>query len=213
VGRRSREEEAEAIHHAVLQGNNRRPIVFDDRDRLAFEIRFARIREELGWLAHSWCLMDSHCHAVLETLLPNLGAGMGLLQGGHARWLNARHGHEGAVFRHRFWSARILDEAHFFRACMYVVLNPVAAGMCDHPGEWRHCSYTATAEGDPDAYALGEERLLCMFGDTPREARGRYAALVGRMSEALREQRVSQGRALWEAVSRVGVPRQPKVPG
>ena len=107
----------------------------------------------------------------------------------------------------------MLDEAHFFRACLYVVLNPVAAGLCDHPGAWRHCSYAATAEGDRDAYADGEERLLCMFGDTPREARDRYAAHVGRMSEAIREQRVPQGRALWEAVSRVGVPRRPKVPG
>jgi REP element-mobilizing transposase RayT len=208
VGRRPRQEDADAIHHAVVQGNGRRPIVFDDRDRLEFELRFARTRQELGWLAHSWCLMDTHCHAVLETASPNLGIGLGRLQGGYARWLNSRHDQEGAVFRHRFWSMRILDDRQFIQACMYVVLNPVAAGLCDHPRDWRFCSYATTADGDPSAYAPGEELLLGRFGDTPREAREGYAALVDRMSSAIREQRTSEGPRLWETVSRFGAGRR-----
>jgi hypothetical protein len=156
--------------------------------------------------------MSTHHHCVVETTAPNLGLGMGRLQGGHARWLNARYGSEGHVFRHRFWSRRVYDNVHLFRACLYVVLNPVAAGLCDHPQEWPWCSYRGTAEGDPDAYAPGERRLLGMFGDTPGEARRAYTKLVGELAENLRASRVSDSKALWAAVE-AEAPRGPKVPG
>ncbi len=119
-----RGEEEGAIHHAVPQGNGRRRIVVDDRDRRAYMARFQRVGRELGWFESAGCLMDTHHHTVVETTEPNLGLGMQRVQGGHSRWLNARHGREGQVFRHRFWSKRVLDEAWFFRACIYVVVNP-----------------------------------------------------------------------------------------
>jgi len=211
--RLTRGEDQGAIHHAVAQGNGRRRIVFDSRDRRSFLLRYGRIQRELGWLVHSSCLMDTHHHAVVETAEPNLGLGMGRLQGGHARWLNARHATEGHVFRHRFWSKRIYNDAHLFRACLYVVLNPVAAGLCDHPQEWPWCSYRSTVEGDPDTYAPGERLLLEMFGDTPREARQNYAKLVGELAENLRALRVESSRSLWAALRDVDAPGGARVPG
>ena len=213
MGRFPRGEEAGAIHHAVAQGNGRRRIVFDHRDRTSFELRYARIRRELGWTVHASCLMATHHHGVVETPEPNLGVGMGRLQGGHARWLNERHGWEGHVFRHRFWSRPIEDEAHLFRACLYVVLNPVAAGLCDHPDERPWCSYRGTANGADDAYMAGEERLLGMFGDTPGEARRSYAAVVGSIAERMRACRSADSSALWEVLAQTDAERRAKVPG
>lgn len=141
--------------------------------------------------------MDTHHHAVVETPAPNLAVGMRRLLGGHARWLNARHEREGSVFKQHFWSRRIANEGWFFRACLYVVLNPVAAGLCAHPREWPWCSYRTTAEGDPGRYAPGEERLLAMFGETPGEARFRYAKLVQETAECIRERRYANGAELW----------------
>jgi len=159
----------------IPAGNNGGRIVEDDCDRASYLARFARIRRELGWLCHASCLMDTHHHAVVETPMPNLGLGMRRLLGGHSHWFNLRHGQTGSVFVPHFWSRRLADEAWFFRACLYTVLNPVAAGLCTHPREWRWCSYRSTAEGDPAAFAPGEERLLRMFGNTPADARAMYA--------------------------------------
>ena len=211
--RRIRGEDHGAIHHAVAQGNGRRRIVFDNRDRRSFALRYGRIQRELGWTVHSSCLMDTHHHAVVQTAEPNLGLGMGRLQGGHARWLNARHGTEGHVFRHRFWSKRIYSDAHLLRACLYVVLNPVAAGVCDHPRDWPWCSYRSTVEGHPGVYGPGEHVLLEMFGGTPREARQSYAKLVGELAENLRARRVESSRSLWAALREVDAPRRAEVPG
>ena len=89
--------------------------------------------------------MDTHHHAVVQTAEPNLGVGMKRL-GGHSRWLNVRHGGEGASVQHD-WSRRIEDDGWLFRACIYVVLNPVAAGLVQHPRHWPWCSFSATADG------------------------------------------------------------------
>ncbi len=198
--RAPREEAPGAIHHVVPQGNGRRRIVEDDRDRTAYLRRFERVCRELEWTAFASCLMDTHHHAVLETSAANLGVGMKRLQGGHARWFNARHGRDGSLFRQHVWSRRVVDEAHLFRACLYVVLNPVAAGLCAHPRDWPWCSYRSTAEGDPETFVEGEHRLLRMFGDSPRSARTNYSALVGKMAEAIRSERIGSGADLWRSI-------------
>ena len=151
--------------------------------------------------------MDTHHHAILETSQPNLGLGMQRLQGGHSLWFNQRHRREGPVFRHRYWSRRILDEEWLLRACVYVVVNPVAAGLCAHPREWRWGSYTSTVNGDPDAYAPGEERLLGMFGDTPLEARLRYVEVIDDAVEIVQGRRLANGREVWGALGDIEILR------
>lgn len=205
MARPPREEAAGAVHHVVPKGSGGRRIVEDDRDRLEFTRRLARITRELQWFVHANCLMDTHHHAVVETAEANLGVGMKRLLGGHSRWLNTRHGTSGSVFTAHFWSRR-LDEAWMFRACLYVVLNPVAAGLCDHPSEWPWCSYRATAEGDPDNFAPGEERLLRMFGRTPSEARRCYADVVDNAVRNIIDGRRLATEELWRALREVRSP-------
>jgi len=209
MGRPSREEEEGAIHHVIPRGNGRGPIVHDDHDRHAYVTRFAGVGRELGWLTHAMCLLDTHHHAIVETSEPNLGPGMRQLLGGHSRWMNIRHGRQGSVFAPHFWSRRIHDERWLFRACLYVVLNPVAAGLCEHPAEWPWCSYLRTAEGDPAAYAAGEERLLAMFGRTPVDARRCYARVVQDAVDGILAERRSPG-ALWEALRQLEGPLPPE---
>jgi putative transposase len=204
VTRRSRSEDEGAVHHVVPQGNAGRPIVRDDRDRHAYTRRFERVARQFQWSISASCLMDTHHHGVVETAEPNLGVGMKRLLGGHSRWLNVRHGSEGSVFRPHYWSRRIEDDGWLFRACLYVVLNPVAAGMCSHPRDWRWCSFSATADGPADAYGPGEERFLGLFGNSPREARPRYAAVVDEMVEVIAARRVRDGRALWHSLGHTG---------
>ena len=185
----------------------------DDKDRTVYLNRFERVARELSWAVVSSCLLDTHHHAVVETAEPNLGLGMKRLQGGHARWFTVRHGRVGNLFRQRFWSRRICDEVWLFRACLYVVLNPVAAGLCGHPRDWRWCSYSRTVDGDPDSYAAGEELLLEMFGDTPREARHNYARVVDDAVERIAEQRRRDARSVWETLSNIAPPRGELVSG
>ena len=70
MGRMLRKEGFGAVHHVVAQGNGRRPIVEDDRDRVAIVNRLERIARELRWATVTSCLMDTHHHVVVQTAEP-----------------------------------------------------------------------------------------------------------------------------------------------
>ena len=198
--RTQRLEAPDAIHHVVPKGSGGRRIVEDDQDRRAFLGRFAAAARDCSWVSHSGCLMSTHHHAVVETPLANLGAGLKLLLGGYARSFNRRHGLAGNLFAQHCWSRRIVDDSQLFRACLYVVLNPVASGLCSHPRDWPWCSYTATAEGDDECFMPGEDRLLRIFGDTPGAARRRYAEVVDEAVELILARRIHDGAVLWRTL-------------
>jgi putative transposase len=89
--------------------------------------------------------MDTHVHLVIETVEPNLSAGMQRLLGGYAFAFNQRYGRFGHLFAGRFASIPVETESHVFEVCAYVVLNPVRAFLVRSPEDWRWSSYRASA--------------------------------------------------------------------
>jgi putative transposase len=81
--------------------------------------------------------MTNHYHLVVEATLIMLSGGFHRLNGIYAQTFNLRHGRHGHLFGDRFWSATIESEEHLQDACRYVVFNPVRAGLCEQPEEWR----------------------------------------------------------------------------
>ena len=191
------------MHHVVPQGNGRCSIVLNDGDRFSYLRRLEGIAADLGWTVHASCLMDTHHHAVVETPEPNLGVGMRRLLGGHARWFNLRHDREGTLFAPHYWSRSIRDDAALYQSCLYVVLNPVAAGLCGHPAEWPWSSYSRTANVPDDIFVAGEERLLRMFGDSPAEARATYRAVVDACVERIQNSRAGDASGLRQAIEQM----------
>jgi putative transposase len=188
----------------VPQGNDGMRIVFDDDDRRSFVGRFAKAVASHGWRCPAYCLMDTHFHAVVETLEPNLGHGMKNVLGWYAYRFNRRHGRSGRLFHGPFWSRRVDKPEHLLTACLYCVLNPVAAGACSHPSAWTWCSFRATA-GLGGASFVDSERLLAMLGETPEQARPRYRALVDAGVARLRGS--APRRRWWAAVDDLVVER------
>jgi putative transposase len=183
------------LYHLICRGNARQPIVVDDHDRLGFFELFAHVLERFSWLSHAFCLMDNHYHLVVETLLPNLSAGMRQLNGLYAQRFNRRHGRCGHVFQARFRSILIEDETRLLDVCRYVVLNPVRAGICDHPGEYPWSSYRATAGLGRPIAGICTDWILSRFGVPAKEARAHYRRFV---AEGLAAALVPRGERLGE---------------
>ncbi len=124
----------------------------DDKDRTTFLNRLADVASAQMWDVHAYCLLDTHAHLVLRTRHGNLGSGMGRILGWYAHRFNGRHGHEGHLFLSPFWSRVIEGPEQHVRACLYVALNPVAAGVCRTPAEfaWQRIADTAFAEHGVD---------------------------------------------------------------
>ena len=171
MGRRLRIFEPGAYYHLAARGNNGEPIVWDDLDRLDFLRGLSRIVFEQSWRVVPYCLFTNHYHLLMRPAERGFAAGVQLLNCGHARRMNRKHGRTGHLFRNHYSWWPVQSDEHLLEAVRYIVLNPVRAGICSGPDQWRWSSYRAAVdlEHPSDFLALGD--LLGLFGTTPAKAR------------------------------------------
>ena len=167
-----------ATYHVTTRGNRKQEIFVDTRDRLRFLQLVQEVVDLLGWACHAYCLMTNHYHLLVQTSEPNISRGMHRLNGVYAKWFNWRHGYEGHLFDRRFGSVLVEGHAHLLELTRYIVLNPVRAGLCRYPGEWRWSSYSAMlGERDRPAF-LQTAWALSLFSREPKRARELYREFV-----------------------------------
>jgi REP element-mobilizing transposase RayT len=193
VGQVHRIQSGEVLYHVCSRGVDKQ-LIFDvvDGDRAVFIKLLERTVARYGWRLHAYCLMGNHFHFVLDTPEANIAAGMQYLKSAYALWFNEEKPREGHLFERRYYAGVVDREAHFFATCRYVVLNPVRAGLCRHPADWRWSSYRATAGLVAPPPFLRTDFVHELFGQGPAAAK-RYAQFV---ADALPDRTVHSGRAL-----------------
>ena len=149
----------------------------DDFDRRRFLKTLGAVVEETGWLCLGFCLMNNHFHLLLETPEPNLGEGMHRLQTAYAKGFNERHQRDGHLFQGRYGSKRMKSEAQLWTTAAYIARNPVEAGLCSDPVDWKWGSHRFVLEGGEPRW-LAVERLLWHFGGVGGDPRRIYGALA-----------------------------------
>ena len=180
-----------ALYHVTSRGNGRADIYLDDADRHVFLSVFDAVCQRMHWLCYAYCLMNNHYHLVIETSDGNLSAGMRQLNGIYTQRFNRQHERVGHVFQGRYKAILVDRDVYLLELARYVVLNPVRAGMVDHPGKWLWSSYRVTVGEAAAPSWLAQGRLLGQFGHTTREARQRYAQFV---------QDGQQQASIWQAL-------------
>jgi len=137
-------------YHVFSRGSNRLSIFFDDSDFTEFLVQLARIVAKHGWRLYSFCLIPNHYHLLVSPSGRGLSDGMRELNGGFSRRTSRKYGRIAHLFHNRFGHKRIADEEQFVWTTRYIVMNPVEAGICARPSQWRWSSHRA---------AVGAERL------------------------------------------------------
>lgn len=98
----------------------------------------------------AYCLMPNHVHmAVVPERRDSLASLLRVTHHCYARKVNARRGWQGHLWQERFFSC-VMDEQHLLAAVRYIELNPVRAGLCDRPEQWRWSSVHAHKSGRSD---------------------------------------------------------------
>ncbi len=105
------------------RGVDRGRIFFSDNDRTDFGQRLADIHLELGVRTIAYCLMDNHYHLLMHCPDGGLSKAMQLLSGVFTRHVNDRVGRDGPLFRGRFHSQLITDDAYLLAAVRYIHRN------------------------------------------------------------------------------------------
>jgi REP-associated tyrosine transposase len=179
--RKPRLEIAGAAFHVCAQGVNKQSIFRDDEDRLLYLRLLAQVVKTYEWRLLSYNLLGNHIHLLIVTVLPNLGAGMGLLHGTYARRFRERHDERGFghLFQDRFVSAPARDEGWLWRDIAYVALNPVKHDFCVRPEDWEWSSHTAIVRGQQPSW-VDTERLFGYFEIDGGDGRANYLEWVER---------------------------------
>ena len=166
---------AGAIYHIQSRGNRRSAIFLDDYDRRTFLSRLAYVVSKYEWECDAFCLMTTHYHMILTTPKPNVAAGMQYLNSRYAEYFNGRHALSGHVFQGRYWSTVVESDEQLLSVHRYVALNPVRAGICQHPADWPWSSYAAVV-GRQALSFVRIEKLFRQFGtgNTARRALRRF---------------------------------------
>lgn len=183
MSRRQRTEAPGAIHHVIARGNAGGRIVEDDEDRRAFIARLDAVCERFEWRVHAFCLMDTHVHAVVETLEPTLGIGMQRLLGGHAYEFNRQHDRFGHLFAGPYAASEVDSDAYLLEVCVYVVLNPTRAGFVHAPEDWVWSSYRSSAGLAPAPSFLYIGLVPTMLAPEQVRAQELYRQLVRETAE------------------------------
>ena len=178
MNRRQRREQADGVFHVSARGNNRELLFYDDVDCERYLKLLAWVIGLMGWRCLSYCLMPNHIHLLVQTPSPNLGRGMQRLHGSYARGLNERHGRCGHVFQGRYDAVPVEDDPQFWVATRYIARNPVKAGLCARPEDYRWASHASLVTGRAPAW-LDRARLLELFSSAGGDPLERYVEFTG----------------------------------
>ena len=127
----------QGVVHIVTRGAGGIAVYRDDPDRFRFLNLLHSVANRFEWRMEAFCLMTTHYHLVAWARREPLSAGLHRLNGLYASGFNRRYGRRGHLFGDRFWAASIESDRRLAAACRYVMFNPVRAGLCDTPGDWR----------------------------------------------------------------------------
>ena len=177
------------IHHVTGHSIVEQAAFPDDEARRGFLSLLVSAARRLEWHVLAYCLLSTHYHLLVQTEAPNLGVGMRSVQARHSAKLNVRLARTGHLWRDRFRSKVVETGSHVVRAAAYIDLNPVAAGICDDPGDWQWGSYRANA-GLAEPWSWHRPDLIYVhMGASLDEVPGVYRDLVENMASYVRETR------------------------
>jgi putative transposase len=87
--------------------------------------------------------MNNHYHLLVQTPDANLSKGMRQLNGIYTQYYNRRHGLTGHLFKGRYKSILVDQDAYLMELSRYIVLKPVKAGKVKSVEKWVWSSYRA----------------------------------------------------------------------
>jgi putative transposase len=172
--------------HIVQRGNNRAACFLGDQDRSFYLFHLERLLPRARCALHAYCLMTNHVHLLLTPAAPEscarLMKDIGQL---HTQYVNRQYGRSGTLWEGRFKSCVVQREGYLMSCYRYVELNPVRAGLCSHPSEYRWSSFRINAEGVGGGLVSPHDEFQGL-GASDTERRAVYANLFGSVLEDCR---------------------------
>jgi putative transposase len=158
--------------HLIQRGNNRQVCFVAEEDYRFYLDWLKEYAAKTGCRIHAYVLMSNHVHLLVSSpTTDGLGAMMKALGQRYVQYVNRTYRRSGTLWEGRFRSCLTQEESYLLACQRYIELNPVRAGMVEHPGEYRWSSYRANAQGVENTLVQPHELYLALGRETAeREA-------------------------------------------
>ncbi|MDD3449064.1 MAG: transposase [Gammaproteobacteria bacterium] len=137
--------------HVIQRGNNRDACFFAEEDYLFYRECLGSAARRYRVAVHAYVLMTNHVHILMS---PEDEAGVSRVVQSvgrrYVQYVNRTYRRSGTLWEGRHKSSLVQAESYLMACQRYIELNPVRAGMVEHPGDYRWSSYNHNAWGHPD---------------------------------------------------------------
>ncbi len=160
--------------HVVQRGHNRRNCFRCEQDFATYASLLRKAAQRWDVAIHAWVFMSNHVH-ILMTPAHEGGISrlMHQLGSNYVRYFNQRTGRSGTLWEGRFRSCLVQDDEYLLQCHRYIELNPVRAGMVEHPAEYPWSSYRSNADGVPSNLLTPHPTYLELGNELTRRQRYR----------------------------------------
>ena len=137
-----------AMYHVVARTNRGEHMLSTDTMKQLIYLVIKRAKKKYSFTLANFCLMGNHIHFMI-TPAPgeNLSRIMQWILSVFALRFNTIFGLKGHVWYDRFKSKVIEDLRQFLNTFIYIVENPVRAGIVKHPHDYRFNAVTFLRRG------------------------------------------------------------------
>ena len=96
----------------------------------------------------------------------------------YVQYINRNYERSGTLWEGRFRSCLVQQDAYLMACYRYIELNPVRAGLVQHPSQYPWSSYRSNGLGEASDL-LSPHELYLDLGRTDSERRANYLKLFG----------------------------------
>jgi putative transposase len=166
--------------HIIQRGNNRQAIFSAEADYQFFRDALVEAAQQYGLAIHAYVWMTNHIHLLatpeqehsMSKVLQSVGRR-------YVQYFNLAYRRSGTLWEGRYRATVVDSEQYLLTLMRYIELNPVRAGMVDHPGDYPWSSYAFNAQGEagPNTDWLTPHEEYLRLGRNAADRQGAYRLL------------------------------------
>lgn len=166
--------EPNTFHYTTSVCYRRVPVFRSERACEFFIKALAETRKRLPFKLIGYVVMPDHTHLILNPINCDISVIMNSLKSATARqiidWLREsnhtsslrklaletpqKRGHTHSLWQRDFSSIDLWSPKFMLQKLHYIHMNPVRAGLCKHPADWKWSSFRAYAPHEPGAVPI-----------------------------------------------------------
>ncbi len=139
--RTARKESSTGVYHVLIQGIEKNALFQDKKDRQKYLEVLKECKDISRFDLIAYSLFPDHVHLLIRQGNETLSNTMKRAGSRYVGWFNLKYARSGPLFRGRFASEPVENEAELVRVMRYIHSEPVRSGLCEKPDDYPYTSY------------------------------------------------------------------------